>query len=222
MKVTTDGCLFGAWVAEEVRNQGSEVKSLLDIGAGTGLLSLMLAQKNNLSVNAIEIDNDAFTQALENIAASPWKDRIKIFHSDIKDFNSPAQYDVIISNPPFYENEWPSENLKRNKAHHSSELSLEDLLDIIFITLKPGGRFYLLLPYKRHEGILKLFEQKEITMKKKILIRQSYDHTYFRFMIEGSFEKSVAPITNEIAIKNNNNEYTEEFTVLLKDYYLYM
>jgi len=222
MKVTTDGCLFGAWVAEEVRRQGSATNNLLDIGAGTGLLSLMLAQKNMFAINAIEIDNEAFMQASENISASPWKECIQIFHADIKDFHPPTPYDIIVSNPPFYMNEWPSGNLKRNTAHHSSELSLQGLLNIIFITLKPGGRFYLLFPYKRHEEILKLFDQKEITITKKIFIRQSDAHHYFRFMIEGSFEKSTNIITNEIAIKNKNDEYTEEFTMLLKDYYLYM
>jgi tRNA1Val (adenine37-N6)-methyltransferase len=222
MKVTTDSCLFGAWVAEEVRSQKPEARSILDIGAGTGLLSLMLAQKNNFSINAIEIDEDAFLQASENITVSPWKDRIKIFQGDIKDFNLPVQYDIIMSNPPFYENEWQSGNLKRNTAHHSSKLLLDDLLDIISNTLKPGGKFYLLLPYKRHEEILKLFDQKKISLTQKILVRQSDDHHYFRFMIEGTFEEPADTITNEIAIKNKNNEYSEEFTALLKDYYLYM
>ena len=198
MKVTTDSCLFGAWVAEEVRSQEIvrvRVRAILDIGAGTGLLSLMIAQKNNSSIDAIEIDKDAFLQASENIADSPWNERIKIFHADIKDFNPPAKYDIIVSNPPFYENEWQSESLQRNTAHHSSELLLTDLLDIISASLKPGGRFYLLLPYKRHEEIMKLLDQKKIFLSQKILVRQSDDHAFFRFMIEGRFERSADTIT---------------------------
>ncbi|MEP7375322.1 MAG: methyltransferase [Chitinophagaceae bacterium] len=227
MKVTTDSCLFGAWVAGDVKSKtpigpGSEVRSIFDIGAGTGLLSLMLAQKNNSLINAIEIDNEAFIQASENIDASPWKERINIFHADLKDFISPAKYDIIISNPPFYENEWPSGNSKRNAAHHSSELLFRDLIDIISASLKPEGRFYLLLPYKRHEEVLKLFGQEKISLIQKIFVRQSDDHDYFRFMIEGCFEKTANTMTNEISIKNKNNEYSEEFTALLKDYYLYM
>jgi tRNA1Val (adenine37-N6)-methyltransferase len=227
MKVTTDSCLFGAWVAEEVKSQlpiaiGTEVKKILDVGTGTALLSMMIAQKNNLPIDAIEIDHDAFVQASENINASLWKDRVKIFHADIKDFNRPTRYDIIVSNPPFYENEWQSGNLKRNTAHHSSELLLEDLLDIVAAMLKPGGRFYLLLPYKRHEEILKLLDQKKIFLAQKILVRQTDDHDYFRFMIEGGFEKPAPAITKELAIKNKNNEYAVDFTALLKDYYLYL
>ena len=222
MKVTTDSCLFGAWVAKEVSSPESGVRTVLDLGTGTGLLSLMIAQKNNSSIDTIEIDDDAFLQASENISASPWKEQINIFHADIKDVNYPAKYDIIICNPPFYENEWQSGNSKRNTAHHSIELLLEDLLDIISTTLKPEGIFYLLLPYKRHEEIMKLLDQKKISAIKKILVRQSDDHDYFRFMIEGSFENTAKTITNEIAIKNKNNEYSKEFTALLKDYYLYM
>lgn len=227
MKVTTDSCLFGAWVAEKVRSHdpiaiGSEVGNVLDIGAGTALLSLMIAQKNNSPIDAIEIDKDAFLQASENIAASPWSERIKISHADIKYFHPPAKYDIIISNPPFYENEWQSESLQRNTAHHSSELLLTDLLEIISDFLNPGGRFYLLLPYKRHEEIMKLLDQKKIFLSRKILVRQSDNHAYFRFMIEGCFERSAGTIAKELSIKNKNNEYTEEFTTLLKDYYLYM
>jgi tRNA1Val (adenine37-N6)-methyltransferase len=222
MKVTTDSCLFGAWVAEEIRSRGSEGGTILDIGSGTGLLSLMIAQKNNYLIDAIEIDNEAFSQASENIAGSPWKERIRIIHGDIKKLNSPARYDIIVSNPPFYENEWPSGSLQRNTAHHSSDLLLNDLLDIIPVSLKPGGRFYLLLPYKRHEEIMKLLDQKKIFLTRKILVRQSDDHAYFRFLIEGGFERSAGIMTSELCIKNKNNEYTREFTTLLKDYYLYM
>jgi len=222
MKITTDSCLFGSWVADQIKGRGPGAGTILDIGTGTGLLSLMLAQKTNSPVTSIEIDKDAFVQASENINASPWKEKITIVHTDIKKFVPPIFYDIIISNPPFYENEWPSENSKRNAAHHSSELMLADLVDIIVATLTPNGKFYLLLPYKRQEEMIKLFDQKQLTILQKILVRQTVDHSYFRMMIEGSLGRTADTITTGIAIKNKNNEYTAEFTTLLKDYYLYI
>ena len=123
MKVTTDGCLFGAWVAERVRSRESIGRhrladgdagagSILDVGTGTGLLSLIIAQQCSADITAVEIDKDAFQQASENIASSPWTDRIKIFHADARAFEFPGQYDVIISNPPFYENELKGDDTK--------------------------------------------------------------------------------------------------------------
>ena len=105
MKVTTDGCLFGAWVADRMTNEVFKKNNCLDIGSGTGILALMLAQKNpNLSISAIEIDKDSFEQASKNIANSPWSPGIKIVHGDIKKFQSPEKFAFIISNPPFYKN----------------------------------------------------------------------------------------------------------------------
>lgn len=222
MKVTTDSCLFGAWVAEEVRSRMSEVRSVLDIGAGTGLLSLMLAQQINASITAIEIDKDTFEQAVENITASPWKNHINVIHSDIKDFIPAHKYDCIISNPPFYENEWQSGDVQKNIAHHSHQLLIDELLDIIRNLLKPEGTFYLLLPYKRHNEIIKLFQQKNIFIVKKILIRQSEEHDYFRFIIKAQLKEGNETITEEISIRNSKNDYTAAFTTLLKDYYLYL
>jgi tRNA1Val (adenine37-N6)-methyltransferase len=224
MKVTTDACLFGAWVAGETRTVKPEVRRALDIGTGTGLLSLMLAQRSDVLIDAIEIDKVAAQQADENAAASPWKKKINTIHGDINDLSImfPRKYDIIISNPPFYENELSSADNKKNIAHHDSGLLLTDLLTIIAAGLLTDGKFYLLLPYKRHEEIKQLFDQKKITITKKIFVRQSENHAYFRFMIEGDFGKPAETVTDEIAIRNEKNEYTEVFTELLKDYYLYM
>lgn len=101
MKVTTDGCLFGAWVSEKVRDQKSEIRTALDVGSGTGLLSLMFAQKNpSLTIDAIEMDEEAAQQAQENIGSSPWKNNINLVQADARTFQYPQQYDIIISNPP--------------------------------------------------------------------------------------------------------------------------
>ena len=113
MKVTTDGCLFGAWIAENMKKESLLYNHCLDIGTGTGLLTLMLAQENEIAIDAIEIDKDAFEQAVENVTASPWSGRIQVVHADVREFESENQYDVIISNPPFYERELKSDDAKK-------------------------------------------------------------------------------------------------------------
>ncbi|MGZ8510909.1 MAG: tRNA1(Val) (adenine(37)-N6)-methyltransferase, partial [Chitinophagaceae bacterium] len=111
MKVTTDGCLFGAWVAGEVKNRSHDTRNMLDIGVGTGLLSLMVAQKNpHLIIDGAEIDKSAYTQAKENILSAPFKNKIYISNSDIRDGVFGTNYDIVVSNPPFYENELQSGN----------------------------------------------------------------------------------------------------------------
>src|ERR1700750_981948 len=113
MKVTTDGCLFGAWCAKEIRAFEFEDPELLDIGTGTALLSLMILQKNKVRIDAVEIEKDAAMQAEENVAASAWADKVKIIHEDILD-GTDKKYDLIVSNPPFYENELTAESENRN------------------------------------------------------------------------------------------------------------
>ena len=141
MKVTTDSCFFGAWVAEEIKKEKRKIKNALDIGAGTGLLSLMIAQKNKIEIDAVEIDKDASQQAKENIEASPWKNQIHIFNEDIVSFQPGKKYDCIISNPPFYENELASEKQKRNIAHHSEQLTISEVLRVIKNHLDEEGFF---------------------------------------------------------------------------------
>lgn len=220
MKVTTDGCLFGAWLADNIT---TSTVQLLDIGTGTGLLPLMIAQKNNTAIiDTIEIDTNAFEQATENINSSPWYKNITPLNDDVKKFHFTTRYNIIISNPPFYENEWASANSEKNTAHHSSHLLLKDLLLIIRQNLVADGKFYLLLPYKRHHEIMQLLQQNKIHVAKKILVRQSVNHDYFRCMIEAGFTKTGETVTTEIAIRNHQNEYTEAFSNLLKDYYLHI
>ena len=220
MKVTTDACLFGAWVA----NEKLKVETVLDIGTGTGLLSLMLAQKNDeVLIHAIEIDKDAADQAKENAASSAWKERIDILNADIKGFSFKNKFDLIISNPPFYENELRSETNRRNIAHHSENLTLKELLDVIKTNLNANGNFFLLLPYKRNDEIKKLFKDHQLHISKILLIRQSIKHDYFRIFIKGNLSATEKEIEfDEMSICDEQQQYTNEFVRLLKDYYLHL
>lgn len=225
MKVTTDSCLFGAWVAEEAKSRKSEVCSILDIGTGTGLLSLMLAQKINISIDAIEIDKNSFEQAIENVKGSEWNEKITVHHIDAKELAGHVLYDLIICNPPFYENELKSENNQKNIAHHSDKLELSELLVIIKNNLATDGIFCLLLPFKRNNEIKILLSENRLSITRITYVRQSESHDYFRIMLIGKFKtgETTEPVIDEISIKDNSPEqsYTPAFTGLLKDYYLH-
>lgn len=225
MKVTTDSCLFGAWIAKRISEQPGTAIQLLDIGTGTGLLSIMIAQKNtHCTIDAVEIERNAYEQALENVMNSTWKEKIHVLHADIKLFEPSKKYDIIISNPPFYENELKAENENKNIAHHNAGLSFSELFEIIKRQLSPEGHFYLLLPYKRNEEIRKLALEHQFELVQLTFVNQSVNHGYFRIMLCGRLpsEKKEETAIDEIAIKDNNDNYTPSFISLLKDYYLYL
>ena len=229
MKVCTDACLFGALVANcNPDSYRESTANCLDIGTGTGLLSLILAQKNNeAKIDAVEIDVLAAEQAKENVAASPWADRIRIFNEDILDFdpgpqNSVSkQYDCIISNPPFFEDDLQSPDDSKNKAKHNTSLSLIQLLQVTDKHLSANGYFSVLLPYHRVEYFITEATKAGFHLNKQILAKQTMKHKFFRGILffsrkEKEFEKS------EIIIKDTNHNYTSDFIALLKDYYLYL
>ena len=199
--------------------------TVVNIGAGTGLLSLMLVQKNTeADILAIEIDTNAAEQAKENTNASKWRDQVNIIEADARSFSSQNKYDLIISNPPFYEKELRSESEKKNIAHHSDYLDLDELLTIIKENLTKTGNFFLLLPYKRNEEIKKIFKDHQLHISKLVLVKQSVKHDYFRIMIKGSLfdKKNKETEFDELSIWNKDQEYTAEFIGLLKDYYLHL
>ena len=134
------------------------------------------------------------------------------------------KYDVIISNPPFYENELKSVSSKKNVAHHGENLSLQDLLTAIKQNLNPCGLFFLLLPFKRDEEIRNLVYQNKMQLKQITLVRQSVHHSFFRIMIMGTIAEEGYSESefDEISIWDEYQQYTEEFVQLLKDYYLYL
>lgn len=221
MKVTTDSCFFGAWVARELQKTKSKIQTVLDIGTGTGLLSLLIAQKNEVEVDALEIDKDAFEQGRENINTSPWKNRVHVFNEDVRCFNPSKKYDCIISNPPFYENELTSAKDKKNIAHHSLQLNLSQVLDFIQSHLSDEGIFFLLLPAKRQAEMERLFPQKNLSVNQVIFLKQSLNHAPFRILIQGN-KRATAYTSYMLSIWNEDQQYTPEFIDLLKDYYLYL
>lgn len=221
MKVCTDSCLFGAWIAAEIEQKKINAETILDIGTGTGLLSLMLAQKTNASIDAVEIDTNAFEQATGNIKASPWHERIKLFHSNIKNFNPGFKYDLIISNPPFYENDLLPADEGKNISKHSAALSLEELIIITKNILNKDGIFTVLLPWHRTKSFENIASKYSLFIKEKMRVKQTTSHNYFRTLLILQKAKAATKET-ELTIKDIGNRYSNEFKSLLKDYYLYL
>jgi tRNA1Val (adenine37-N6)-methyltransferase len=216
MKVTTDACLFGAWCAEEIKDR--KINKCLDIGAGTGLLSMMVAQKNESYIDAVEIDDQAWAQARANVAASIFSNRINVINCDINLFHT-AGYDVIISNPPFYENELPAATDARNSARHSLYLKWEHLFRIISTKLSAEGCFFLLLPGKRQREVEHFLAAEHLFAHTVVYVKQTTSHSPFRIIIKGS--KQEKDRTEEvIAVCDNDRQYTPRFKALLRDYYL--
>ena len=218
MKVCTDACIFGAWFARK----NLSAKNILDVGSGTGLLLLMLAQQQDGQLEGIEIDSSSFEQMKENVEKSKWKNRISVHHGDIRNLKSNIKYDFIISNPPFHENSLSSTSRTSNLARHSSELKLEELIVDIDRLLNDEGTFAVLLPYYRTAYFEELANERNFLPVEKILVKQSPNHKYFRSILSYSRTPIGKPTQKELTIENESREYTNEFMELLKDYYLYL
>ncbi len=232
MKVCTDACLFGALVAgcKTCLPAGRRAKAptngqfleCLEIGTGTGLLSLMIAQKNNaLKIDTVEIDAAAATQAVENIAASPWNDHIQVFNEDILTFNSNKKYDCIVSNPPFFEDDLQSADKVKNDAKHNASLSLIQLLQIVDKYLQPPGLFAALLPYHRLEYFIEEAKKLGLFLSKQILVKHTLKHKFFRGILFFNRKETETQFL-EIIIRDAEHNYTPQFAAALKDYYLFL
>ncbi len=215
MKVCTDSCLLGAWTAERINGAAT----VLDIGAGTGLLSLMLAQKSKARIECIETDHDAALQALENIAGSPWRGRVHLTEADVRTFEFKRRYDFVISNPPFYESDLHSPQEQKNKARHETSLSLEELIRALHSCLDPLGSFSILLPFHRSDYFENLALNNGFFLRERWIIRQTPKHDPFRSICLFSYEKQNTVIGQDMYIKDQSGKYSTEFKLLMNDFY---
>lgn len=212
MKVCTDSCLFGALI------EAPNAKRALDIGTGTGLLSLMVAQRYPaLNIDAVEIDAGAVQDATENVMGSPFSSRIKVYHQDIKDFVPKEKYEVIFCNPPFYENRLSSPDPKKNLAHHASLLKWKEVSECAKNLLTEDGKLWLLLPPFEMEQFRSQSPEWEI--EKQYLIRHRRDKPIFREIACHSLNKPSSTLVEEWNIYENE-KYSGIFAEVLRDYYL--
>lgn len=222
MKVCTDACLFGAFVAKEIQDEKCKIENVLDIGSGTGLLSLMLAQKTPAKIDAVEIDEEAYRQARQNFEISPWPSKLNIHHSSIQHFNKSTdqQFSIIISNPPFFEQSLQSTDNRKNLAKHANELPFEELIGIILMKLREDGKFFILLPYHEFQKFNSIALSQKLYLKQQVNVNQTENHSSFRTI--GAFTKIQSNNINSTSIYiKDHNDYSAEFIELLKDYYLY-
>jgi tRNA1Val (adenine37-N6)-methyltransferase len=215
MKVCTDSCIFGAVI------KPTGFKKILDIGTGTGLLALMIAQRSDASIDAVEIDKEAAEQAKQNVKNSPWSDKIKVYKQPIQEFTVTTEnkYDLIISNPPFYKDSLKSEDEKINTAHHSTFLSMEELLDAVSKLLLPQGLFMVLLPSFEAELLREAALEHNLFTSSIVKIKDNEKAKVLREITVFSYTLTI-PSMREFVIKKEDNSYTVEFVELLKEYYL--
>ncbi len=223
MKVCTDACLFGAWSIQKEALQ--KAGSVLDIGAGTGLLSLMLAQKNiHGTITAIEIEANAANQASSNFALSDWKERLSVVHNSIQNFASSFtdQFDCIIANPPFFESDLPSPDAHKNLAAHSTALPWNEFAESVFKLLNKDGLFFVMIPAIRAYTMQKLMEANGLLLTEETTVYNKEKQLPFRSFLQfkKTIEKPMSIERNKLYIKGPTNEYTDTFKGLLKEYYL--
>lgn len=217
MKVGTDGILLGAWTNIKT-NDG-----ILDIGTGTGLLSIMLAQKvhGNCRIDALEIDDNAIIDAQYNIDNSPWSNSIQLIHNDFYRFQSKVLYDVIISNPPFYEGNASSNHSRASARSSGNTLDLNDLIIKSAKLLKPNGRLFLIIPYEIKDRLIQMGTQNQLKVSSILAIRPTPTKTTNRAILE--FSKHVSnpnPTEYELIVQDENGVYSEAFKKVTNSYYL--
>jgi tRNA1Val (adenine37-N6)-methyltransferase len=220
MKVCTDACLFGAMVSFKIEQENWKVKRALDIGTGTGLLSLMIAQKVKTDIDAVEIDTAAATEAAENIVNAGYEDRVRVLPGDITTMQFSAKYDLLICNPPFFQNHLKSKDEKRKIALHADTLNFYQLSNLADRLLHADGIFAVLLPYQVANSFIAATAMTTLYLSEQVLVKQTPKHGYFRSIL--FFKRVRTELTTwELCIKEGD-KYSEKFVELLRDYYLYL
>lgn len=220
MKIGTDGILLGAWVGL------NNPYSILDIGAGTGVIGLMLAQRSDAGlIDAIEIDDDAYEQCVDNFENSPWGDRLFCYHASLDEFAEEMQdeekYDLIISNPPFYAEDYKTGNESRNLARFLDSLPFEDLLEYSTSLLSDEGQLAVIIPYTEEVNFLKIAKSYNLFPNRTTRVRGTHNTPIKRSLLQLSFSENKI-IEDELVIEITRHQYTPEYTALVKDFYLKM
>ncbi|WP_272151936.1 tRNA1(Val) (adenine(37)-N6)-methyltransferase [Tenacibaculum aiptasiae] len=222
MKIGTDAVLLGAWC-----NLGEFPDAILDIGSGTGVISLMLAQRSDaMTIDAVEIDEGAYEQTVENFEQSDWGDRLFCYSAAFNDFveeiaEEEEVYDVIVSNPPFYTDDFETKDEARNKARFTSSLTFEDLLAGVSKILSINGLFSVIIPFKEEKSFVQLAKENELFVQRVCRVKGNETSEIKRSMLTFSFQEQEVE-EEELIIEKERHQYTDAYIELTKDFYLKM
>jgi len=219
MKIGTDGVLLGAWA-----DLSYQPDSILDIGTGTGLIALQLAQRcDALTIDALEIEPDAYEQAVENFENSDWGDRLFCYHASLQEFTEEIdeKYDLIVSNPPFYNDTFKDLEDKRAAARHTFNLSFKELLSSTAKLLSSSGNCAFIIPFKEESSFLETAGNYGLFPQRITRVRGNIKTPVKRSLLQLGFDQSETIIA-ELAIEIERHVYTEPYKALVKDFYLNM
>ena len=215
MKIGTDGILIGAWV-----NVSNKFKAL-DIGSGTGIISLMLCQRNlNLELDSVELSPSAIMDAKINIENCNWSNRIKLFHQDLKDFHPDSNYDLIVSNPPYFKKSLQSSNSERSKARHQNDLKLEDIIKFSNQNLTKDGTLNIILPFEQKKEAKEFAKKYELKSIRECAVYPKPEKAPHRILIEFSRNENKQIIKESLVIeKAGRHNYSEDYKKLTREFY---
>ncbi len=219
MKIGTDAVLLGAWA-----NIEHNPNSVLDIGSGTGIIALMIAQRCSAQIiDAIEIDQDAYEQCVDNFEDSPWSDRLFCCHASLQEFSEEVEdkFDLIISNPPFYSDKYKTNNFQRDLARFSDAMPFEHLIKSVSKLLSKEGRFSVIIPFKEEVGFIVLASKVNLFPNKILRVKGNPTTEIKRSLLEFSFREDNIK-SDELIIETIRHQYTKEYINLTKDFYLKM
>lgn len=220
MKVGTDGVLLGSWAPID-----HNPFSVLDVGAGTGIIALMLAQRTNAEqIDALEIDEDAYEQAVENFENSPWGDRLFCFHAGLDEFieEPEDEYDLIVSNPPFYAEDFKTENEQRDLARFQDAMPFEEIVEAADLLLSENGILAIIIPFKEEAKFIALAKEAELFPLRITRVKGTPKSETKRSLLAFSRNEVPEIEIDELIIEIDRHIYTPEYIALTKDFYLKM
>ena len=217
MKIGTDGVLLGAWIP--ISNESH----ILDIGTGTGVISLMMAQRSEVSkITAIEIEENAYKQAVDNFKQAPWSNRLQAIQTSLQDFSFNQTFDLIVSNPPYYTSTNKNESKEKALARHVDNLSFQDLLSHTSQLLKNSGKAYFIIPFQEEISFLQKANIQGLYLEKITRVKGHKDAPIKRSLLCFSKNKIEDIDASELIIEVERHQYTPEYIRLVKDFYLKM